>query len=185
MILSRISTSPGAFRSSATDSLPRLAQTKYVLSPWTSESYPRAKSPPSGRSTLMTLAPESASRQLANGAASACSRQTTRVPERVLGIASPHRVGLTVLLGRIPGKRACNHALPVVAAAPDTEWYVSAARHPGSRPPKDGRAAMHPGRREQRHDRGWTSRRTRCAGGAQWSGRDHHPQPAGATERSR
>src|SRR5262245_57703755 len=67
-------------RSSTTDCLPRFSQTKLALSPCTTWSYSRAKSP-SGRSTLMTRAPASASRQVHCGAATACSTETTRIPE--------------------------------------------------------------------------------------------------------
>src|SRR5262249_49785172 len=67
-------------RSSTTDCLPRLSQTKLALSPCTTCSYARAKSP-SGRSPLMTRAPASARRQVHCGAATACSIETTRRPE--------------------------------------------------------------------------------------------------------
>src|SRR5207344_446543 len=67
-------------RSSTTDCLPRLSHTKLALSPCTTWSYSRAKSP-SGRSTLMTRAPASARRQVHCGAATACSTETTRSSE--------------------------------------------------------------------------------------------------------
>src|SRR5262245_27102457 len=67
-------------RSSTTDCLPRFSQTKLALSPCTTWSYSRAKSP-SGRSTLMTRAPASARRHVHCGAATACSTETTRIPE--------------------------------------------------------------------------------------------------------
>src|SRR5437868_10375531 len=50
--------------------------------PLTVVSYPRAKSPTRGRSILMTRAPRSASCRVANGAATACSTETTVMPFR-------------------------------------------------------------------------------------------------------
>src|SRR5918994_3151945 len=69
-------------RSRVRDSLERLSQTKWLARPFTVLSYPRAKSPTSGRSTFMTLAPRSASWRVAKGAATACSRETTVTPSR-------------------------------------------------------------------------------------------------------
>src|SRR5215218_7333168 len=54
----RASTSlaPSCLRSRVRDSLERLSQTKWLARPFTVLSYPRAKSPTSGRSTFMTRA---------------------------------------------------------------------------------------------------------------------------------
>src|SRR4029077_4580104 len=68
------------FRSSVKDSLDRLSHTKWLDKPRTVASYPRENSPTSGRSILMTRAPKSASWRVANGAATACSRDTTVIP---------------------------------------------------------------------------------------------------------
>src|SRR5829696_7589771 len=78
----RLSTSfaPSCLRSRVRDSLERLSQTKWLARPFTVLSYPRAKSPTCGRSTLTTRAPRSASWRVANGAATACSRETTVTP---------------------------------------------------------------------------------------------------------
>src|ERR1035437_5107752 len=59
---------------------PRFSQTKYAETPLSAPSYARARSPPSGRSILMTSAPMSASWREQNGAATACSIATTRMP---------------------------------------------------------------------------------------------------------
>src|SRR5690242_19946470 len=82
----RASTSPadGCLRSSVSDSLDRLSHTKWLDWPSTVRSYPRAKSPSPGRSTLMTRAPRSASCRVQNGAATACSRATTVTPSNGL-----------------------------------------------------------------------------------------------------
>src|SRR5699024_8075339 len=75
--------SPSALlRSSARLSLLRLIHTKWLESPLTVVSYPRAKSPTSGRSILMTRAPRSASCLEANGAATACSQLITVIPDK-------------------------------------------------------------------------------------------------------
>ena len=78
----RCSTSPaaGCLRSSVSDSLDRLSHTKWLDWPSTVRSYPRAKSPSPGRSTLITRAPRSASCRVQNGAATACSSATTVMP---------------------------------------------------------------------------------------------------------
>src|SRR5215217_7585064 len=78
----RASTSlaPSCLRSRVRDSLERLSQTKWLARPFTVLSYPRAKSPTSGRSTFMTRAPRSASWRVAKGAATACSKETTVMP---------------------------------------------------------------------------------------------------------
>src|ERR1700730_19249938 len=56
--------------------------------PSTRSSKPRAKSPPPGRSILITRAPRSASWRVANGAAIACSSDTTVTPSKGLMIES-------------------------------------------------------------------------------------------------
>src|SRR5918995_2138157 len=78
----RLSTSRAAssFRFNVRDSFDRLSQTKWLERPLTVLSYPRAKSPTSGRSTFITRAPRSASWRVAKGAATACSRETTVMP---------------------------------------------------------------------------------------------------------
>src|SRR5918998_4541165 len=80
----RFSTSlaPSCLRSRVRDSLERLSKTKWLARPFTVLSYPRAKSPTSGRSTFMTRAPRSASWRVAKGAATACSSATTVMPSR-------------------------------------------------------------------------------------------------------
>src|SRR5438876_5391116 len=70
----------GCLTSSVRLSLERLVHTKWEANPRTRSSYPRAKSPTPGRSTLMTRAPRSASWRVANGAAIACSSVTTVMP---------------------------------------------------------------------------------------------------------
>src|SRR5882762_412709 len=70
------------FKSSVRDSLERFNQTKWLDNPRTVASYPRAKSPSPGRSTLMTRAPRSANCRVANGAATACSSETMVIPSR-------------------------------------------------------------------------------------------------------
>src|SRR5919107_3521180 len=74
------SLAPSSLRFSVRDSLERLSQTKWLARPFTVVSYPRAKSPTSGRSTFITRAPRSASWRVAKGAATACSRETTVTP---------------------------------------------------------------------------------------------------------
>ena len=59
---------------------PKAAYTKCDAWPLTRLSYARAKSPTPGLSTLITLAPRSASCLVQNGAAMACSRLTTVMP---------------------------------------------------------------------------------------------------------
>src|ERR1700675_4696503 len=78
----------GCLTSSVRLSLERLVQTKWEASPRTLSSYPRAKSPAPGRSILITRAPRSASWRVANGAAIACSSDTTVTPFKVLMIGS-------------------------------------------------------------------------------------------------
>ena len=68
------------FRSSVTDSLPRLTQTKWAARPLTTVSRLRARSPPVGASTLITRAPKSASVREHIGAETACSSATTVTP---------------------------------------------------------------------------------------------------------
>src|SRR5829696_7415580 len=107
----RASTSlaPSCLRSRVRDSLERLSQTKWLARPFTVLSYPRAKSPTSGRSTFMTRAPRSASWRVAKGAATACSKETRvmssrgslpraisegpRQPEDVLSYVGEDKVG--------------------------------------------------------------------------------------------
>ena len=67
------------FKFRVIDSFPRFSQAKIALSPLTPSSYCRAKSP-SGRSTLITLAPASANKRPQYGAATACSREITKRP---------------------------------------------------------------------------------------------------------
>src|SRR5918997_4725778 len=76
------SLAPSSLRFSVRDSLERLSQTKWLARPFTVSSYPRAKSPTPGRSTFITRAPRSASWRVVNGAATACSRDTTVTPSR-------------------------------------------------------------------------------------------------------
>src|SRR5215213_4365265 len=76
----RTSRARSCLRSRASDSLERLSHTKWLESPLTLVSKERAKSPVSGRSTLITRAPRSASWRVAKGAATACSRETTVMP---------------------------------------------------------------------------------------------------------
>src|SRR5215217_2075576 len=79
---SRASLASSFFKSRASDSFERLSQTKWLARPLTVSSYPRAKSPTSGRSTFMTREPRLASWRVVNGAATACSRDTTVTPSR-------------------------------------------------------------------------------------------------------
>src|SRR4026208_1611759 len=58
----------------------RLRQTYPDDSPLTTESQERMTSPTPGRSTLMTSAPMSASRQVANGPERTCSKARTLTP---------------------------------------------------------------------------------------------------------
>src|SRR4051794_6131581 len=81
--INRVSTSrpSSLFRSSAIDSLLRLHERKYVLTPSTNGGpQPRVSSPPSGVSTLITRAPWSPSIIAACGPAGARERSTTRTP---------------------------------------------------------------------------------------------------------
>src|SRR3954469_1222885 len=77
-------------------SLDRFVQTKCDATPRTRSSYPRAKSPTPGRSTLMTRAPRSASWRVAKGPAIACSRVMMVVPVkgRMFGSSRDHRGGI-------------------------------------------------------------------------------------------
>src|SRR5215218_4276291 len=75
-----ISRAASCFRFNVRDSFDRLSHTKWLERPLTVLSYPRAKSPTSGRSTFITRAPRSASWRVAKGAATACSRETTVMP---------------------------------------------------------------------------------------------------------
>src|SRR6478735_10342041 len=72
----------GCFTSSVRLSFERLVQTKCDARPRTRSSYPRAKSPTTGRSILMTRAPRSANCRVAKGAATACSNDTIVSPSR-------------------------------------------------------------------------------------------------------
>ena len=76
----RTSRASGLFTSSVSDSFDRFNQTKWLARPRTVVSYPRAKSPATGRSILMTRAPRSASCRVANGTATACSSASTVIP---------------------------------------------------------------------------------------------------------
>src|SRR4051812_10785897 len=77
---SAISMPRSCFMSSVRLRLPRLSQANHVLVPWIAVSYARAKSPSPMRSTLTTSAPRSQRCRVASGAATACSKATTRTP---------------------------------------------------------------------------------------------------------